>query len=68
MPNQSGHVGEGEDLCQQSVIGNRMLCRFVEDRIKSNKCSIWSVMKKRNFEYMEKHHEDTEGQDQRERS
>ena len=51
-----------EDLCQQSVIGNsRMLCRFVEDRIKSNKCSIWST-------YMEKHHEDTEGQDQRERS
>ena len=36
-----------EDLCQQSVIGNRMLCRFVEDRIKSNKCSIWSLMKKR---------------------
>ena len=36
-----------EDLCQQSVIGNRMLCRFVEDRIKSNKCSIWSPMKKR---------------------
>ena len=26
-----------EDLCQQSVIGNTMLCRFVEDRIKSNK-------------------------------
>ena len=24
-----------------------MLCRFVEDRIKSNKCSIWSLMKKR---------------------
>ena len=23
-----------------------MLCRFVEDRIKSNKCSIWSLMKK----------------------
>ena len=36
-----------EDLCQQSVIENRMLCRFVEDRIKSNKCSIWSLMKKR---------------------
>ena len=36
-----------EDLCQQSVIENRKLCRFVEDRIKSNKCSIWSLMKKR---------------------
>ena len=36
-----------EDLCQQSVIENRMLCRFVEDRIKSNKCSIWFLMKKR---------------------
>lgn len=36
-----------EDLCQQSVIGSTMLCRFVEDRIKSNKCSIWSLMKKR---------------------
>ena len=36
-----------KDLCQQFVIENRMLCRFVEDRIKSNKCSIWSVMKKR---------------------
>ena len=24
-----------------------MLCRLVEDRIKSNKCSIWSLMKKR---------------------
>ena len=35
-----------EDLCQQSVIENRMLCRFAEDRIKSNKCSIWSLMKK----------------------
>ena len=28
-------------------IENRMLCCFVEDRIKSNKCSIWSLMKKR---------------------
>ena len=36
-----------EDLGQQSFIGNRMLCFFVEDRIKSNKCSIWSLMKKR---------------------
>ena len=36
-----------EDLCQQSVIENRMLCRFVQDRIKSNKCSTWSLMKKR---------------------
>ena len=36
-----------EDLCQQSVIGNTMLCRFVQDSIKSNKCSIWSLMKKR---------------------
>ena len=37
-----------EDLSQQSVIGNsRMLCRLVEDRIKSNKCSISSLMKKR---------------------
>ena len=36
-----------EDLCHQSVIENRMLCRFVQDRIKSNKCSIWSLMKKR---------------------
>lgn len=35
-----------EDLCQQYVIGNTMFCRFVEDRIKSNKCSIWSLMKK----------------------
>ena len=35
-----------EDLCQQSVIRNsRMLCRFVENR--SNKCNIWSLMKKR---------------------
>ena len=24
-----------------------MLCRLVEDRIKSNKCSIWSLMKRR---------------------
>ena len=36
-----------EDVCQQSVIENRKLCRFVEDRIKSSKCSIWSLMKKR---------------------
>ena len=58
-----------EDLCQQSVIGNTMLCRFVEDRIKSNKCSIWSLIyEEAKDEYMEKHHEDTEGQDQRERS
>ena len=67
MPHQSGHVGEGEDLCQQSVIGNSMLCRFVEDRIKSNKCSIWSHEEAK-VEYMEKDPEDTEGQDQRERS
>jgi len=38
-----------EDLCHDFVIGNMMLCRFVEDRIKSNKCSIWSLIKKGNL-------------------
>ena len=36
-----------KDPCQESVIGNMMLFRFIEDRIKSNKCSIWSLIKKR---------------------
>ena len=55
-----------EDVFQQSVIENRMLCRLVEDRIKSNKCLVSHEEAK--VEYMEKHHEDTEGQDQRERN
>ena len=56
-----------EDLCQQSVIGNTMLCRFVEDRIKSQVQHTVSHEEMK-VEYVEKHHEDTEGQDQRERS
>ena len=36
-----------EDLCQQSAIGKQLFGRFVEERIKSNKLSIWSTMKKR---------------------
>ena len=35
------------DLCQQSVIGKQLFGRFVEERIKTSKHSIWSKMKKR---------------------
>lgn len=36
-----------DNLCYQSSTGAQLLTRFTEERIKTDKCSIWSKMKKR---------------------
>ena len=36
-----------KDLCDQSVIGNRLLRTFVKERVQTAAKSIWDVVKKR---------------------
>ena len=36
-----------EDVCQQSAIGSQMLSRFVDERITTDRISVWHPVKKR---------------------
>ena len=36
-----------KDLCEQSLIGNKLFRTFVKERIQTAEKSIWDVMKKR---------------------